>query len=272
VKKGETALRIGFIGTGSMGGMLIRSFVRSGEQDIEVAAFNRTLSKLQQITAHFPNVKQMESAISVAETCDVIFICVKPKNVREVLDAIEPALTSEKFIFSINSVWSLESLEAATPCKVAKIIPSITQEALAGAILTMYGSRLTAEDRDLMSSLLKNISQPIDIREDDVRICSDLASCGPAFFSFLLYSFSSAAVQTGGISREQATELVKYMIYGVGKLLVEEGYSFEEIIQRVSVPGGVTAEGLKVLQPSTEGMFDEVFNATRQKQAQHDSN
>lgn len=271
MKKGETALRIGFIGTGSMGGMLIRSFVRSHDQDVEVAAFNRTPSKLEEITALYPNVQQMDSAFAVAQSCDIIFICVKPKNVREVLDAIQPALTSEKFIVSINSVWSIESLETETPCKVVKIIPSITQEAMAGVILTMYGSRLTAADRNLISCLLKSISQPIDIWEDDVRISSDLSSCGPAFFSFLLGAFASAAVRVGGISREQASELVKHMIYGVGKLLVEEDYSFEEIVQRVSVPGGVTAEGVKVLEQSAEGMFEEVFYATRQKQSQHAS-
>ncbi|WP_018132094.1 late competence protein ComER [Effusibacillus pohliae] len=262
-------MRIGFVGTGSMGGMLVRAFVRSHLPNLQVMACNRTASKLEQLVAQYPKVRKLDSASSLAKSCDFLFLCVKPGDVQAVLDDIGPHLSSGQFLVSINSAWSLASLESATPCKVIKIIPSITQEALSGAMLTMYGSRLTSQDREQFETICRSIACPVVIQEEDTRICSDLASCGPAFFAWLLQSFAEAAVRQGGISEEQADHLVKQMIYGLGKLLVEEQYDFAQVVSRVSVPGGITEEGLKVLQPAVQGVFDKLLIATRQKQEHH---
>jgi competence protein ComER len=256
-------MRIGFIGTGSMGGMLAKAFVRLGMPDFEVAGYNRTSSKLERIVEEFPNVRQADSAFSLAKMSDLIFICVKQGDVQAVLDEIKPHLTPDQFFVSINSAWSISELESQIPCKTVKIIPSITQEALSGVMLTMYGSRMNLQDRQHFESVCSHIAFPVVINESDVRVCSDLTSCGPAFISQVLLSFSDAAVRQGGIPQELADRLVKYTIYGVGKLFVEEQYTFEQVLSRVTVPGGVTEEGLKVLSPGLDGLFDRVLLATK---------
>ncbi|MFC4768371.1 pyrroline-5-carboxylate reductase dimerization domain-containing protein [Effusibacillus consociatus] len=262
-------MRLGFVGTGSMGGMLVRAFVRSGLPDVEVAAYNRTAWKLDRIIVENPNVRKMDSASSLAKFSDFIFLCVKPADVLTVLKEIRTSMSPDKFLISINSAWSLSELESEVSSKVIKIIPSITQEALSGVMLTMYGSRATPTDRQLFEATCRGISFPVVIKENDVRVCSDLTSCGPAFLAFVLQSFASAAVRQGGIPPQQADQLVKYMIYGLGKLFVKEGYEFEEIISRVSLPGGVTEAGLKVLKPAMEGVFDDVLTTTKHFQGQH---
>lgn len=264
-------MRIGVIGTGSMGGMLARAFARSAIPNVEIAAFNRTPSKLEQIIFEYPTIQKMGSISSLAQASHVIFVCVKPRDVQAVLDSIQPYLTRDQFLVSINSAWSIADLEQATPCKVVKIIPSITQESLSGVILTMYGSRLTLADHEVIDSLLQAISIPVVIDESQTRVSSDLTSCGPAFFSYVLQSFALAAERQGNISREQADKLVITMIYGLAKLYVEEGFSFDDVIKRVAIPGGVTAEGLKVLQSALDGVFEQVMTATRQKQAEHEN-
>lgn len=251
--------------------MLTKAFARSAVANVEIAAFNRTPAKLDKIVFEYPAVQKMDSAVSLSQTSQVIFLCVKPGDVPTVLDSVQHCLTPDQFLVSINSVWSIADLEQAVPCKVVKLIPSITQESLSGAILTMYGSRLNQTDRELMDSLLQAISFPIAIDEQQTRVSSDLTSCGPAFLSHVLESLALSAERQGNISREQSEQLVKIMIYGLAKLLVEEGFSFHDVIKRVAVPGGVTAEGLKVLEPALDGVFDQVLTATRQKQAEHKS-
>lgn len=261
-------MRIGFIGTGSMGGMLTKAYARSAISTVEIAAYNRTAAKLDQIIFEYPAIQKVDSAAQLVTSSQVIFLCVRPGDVQAVLDSILPLLTRDQFLISINSVWSIKDLETLTPCKVVKIIPSITQEARSGAILTMYGTRLTPSDYEMMEILLQAISFPIPIAENETRVSSDLTSCGPAFLSFILQSLTIAA-EKQGIPIEQADKLVKTMIYGLAKLFIEEGLSFEQIINRVAVPGGVTAEGLKVLQTELDGVFDQVLAATKQKQDSH---
>ena len=62
------------------------------------------------------------------------------------------------------------------------------------------------------------------IEEDITRVSSDIASCGPAFFSYLLQCFINAAVDKTNITHEEATTLVSEMVVGMGKLL-EKGFS-----------------------------------------------
>ncbi|GAX90781.1 pyrroline-5-carboxylate reductase dimerization domain-containing protein [Effusibacillus lacus] len=262
-------MRIGFIGTGSMGGMLVRAFVRSNLPNTDLAAYTRTMSKLDEIIRQYPNVQKADSAATLAESCNLIFLCVKAGDIRPVLEQINPQLNREKFLISINSAWSLKHLESLTPCKVIKIIPSITQEALAGVILTMYGSRVAPCDQELIETIFRSISFPVIIKEDHLRVCSDLASCGPAFFAYLLKSFSEAAAHLGEIPQETGDHLVSQMIYGLGKLLVEEKMGLEQIINRVAVPGGITEVGLQVLKSETEALFGKVLLATKEKQAHH---
>jgi competence protein ComER len=263
-------LRIGFIGTGSMGSMLIRAFFQSTPPSkIQVVACNRTPEKLAQIVARHPQVETVKTAGEVAQRSDIVFLCVKPGDARPVIQQLLPVLRPEQFLISINSTVTLEEMEAVLPCRVVKIIPSITQVALSGATLVMHGSRLTLEERHHIESLLERISKPTVIEEDDLRVCSDLSSCGPAFLAVLLREFTMAAVRQGGIPSNLAESLVKEMTLGVGKLMTQEGFDFEDIIERVSVPGGITAEGIKVLQPSIHGVFDQLFVTTRSKAHHH---
>ena len=67
-------------------------------------------------------------------------------------------------------------------------------------------------------SSIQNISTLV-IEEDITRVSSDIASCGPAFFSYLLQCFINAAVDKTNITHEEATTLVSEMVVGMGSYL-----------------------------------------------------
>ena len=73
-------------------------------------------------------------------------------------------------------------------------------------------------------SLIQKHFYSLVIEEDITRVSSDIASCGPAFFSYLLQCFINAAVDKTNITHEEATTLVSEMVVGMGKLL-EKGFS-----------------------------------------------
>jgi competence protein ComER len=66
-------------------------------------------------------------------------------------------------------------------CRVAQLIPSITQEIGAGIALLMYGSRVTTQDRSLLENLLGRISRPVVITESLARPAIGLASGGQRY-------------------------------------------------------------------------------------------
>jgi competence protein ComER len=259
-------MKVGFIGTGSMGSILIEAFIHAGAlQPDQIKASNRTLRKVQRLAENYPGLHVAESNIEVATTSDLIFLCVKPGEFKKVLDEIKISLKPAQIVASITSPILLKHLESQLPSKITKIIPSITNYVLSGATLCIHGDRMLPEDQELLENLLAHISSPIRVSESYTRISSDLSSCGPAFLAHFIQQFIDAAVAETGISTQEATQLAAEMTLGTGKLLTTGGFTPASLQKRVSVPGGITAEGLRIMQDDLTGMFNRVIRATHAK-------
>lgn len=259
-------MNVGFIGTGSMGGVLIHALIKSNALKPEqILITNRTIEKAELLVDMYPGVQLSQSAHEVAVHCDILFLCVKPLEYRTLLDLIAPCIRPDQIIVSITSPVLIRHLEAKLPCKIAKIIPSITNFERSGATLCMYGSLMSDKDKELLESLLYHISAPVRIDERHARVTSDISSIGPAFMAFFVEQLVHAAVEVTGISRKEANRLAGEMLLGTGLLLTSGGFSPETLQQRVSVPGGITAKALQLLQRRTDGVFLDVIKATHDK-------
>lgn len=258
--------KIGFIGTGSMGQILIEAFLKSCTlEPAEIVIHNRTRSKAEQLVEYYPGMSVAQNNVELVKESDIFFICVKPLEYGNVLDEIKDVVRRDQIVVSITSPVKISDIEERLAGKVAKIVPSITNSVLCGASLFMYGSRLTSADRHTLFDLFSQISRPIEIKEEHVRVSSDLASCAPAFLSLLMQRFADSAREVAGIPQETAVSLVNEMILGVGKLLTEGGFTLETLQERVAVPGGVTRDGLDVLDQELGTVFNELLHMTQRK-------
>jgi len=259
-------MNVSFIGTGSMGGTLIESFVRSGALVPEqITITNRTYGKAEALASRYPGMKAVRTNGEAAAGGDLVFLCIKPLDFKCVVDEIRASMQPEQMIVSITSPVLLAHLEEWLPCKIAKVIPSITNMMLSGASLCIYGSRFEAIDQAMLEGLLSHVSEPIRIEEQYTRVVSDLSSCGPAFMAFLLQQFVDAAVRETGIDRADAIRLAGNMLLGTGLLLTEGGMSPEQLQSRVSVPGGITARALLQLETELDGVFERLIRTTHAK-------
>ncbi|WP_283163072.1 pyrroline-5-carboxylate reductase dimerization domain-containing protein [Alicyclobacillus mengziensis] len=99
--------------------------------------------------------------------------------------------------------------------------------------------------------------------EAQVRVYSDLCSCGPAFMSELLVHWADAAASTGNITNEDAESMLVGTLIGLADLL-RSGKSLGEVITSVAVPGGVTETGILSLRQSVPQVFQQLHQATQQ--------
>ncbi|MFC7681464.1 late competence protein ComER [Paenibacillus sp. GCM10028914] len=259
-------MKVGFIGTGSMGSLLIDSFIRLGAlQPEQIYVSNRTRQKALALAVRHPGLTVCRSNIEAASQSDLFFLCVKPGEFKPVIDEIHEHLLTSQLAISITSPVQLYHLESALPCKVAKIIPSITNQTGSGVSLCIYGSRVKEKDRLLLESLLSSISRPMEVLESHTRITSDFSSCGPAFLSFFVEKWIDAAVEMTGADRPTLNALAGEMLLGTGRLLTEEGFSPEQLQERVAVPGGITAQALSLLENRLDGLFHQLITTTHEK-------
>lgn len=259
-------MKVGFIGAGSMGSLLVEAFIRAGAvRPEDVAVSSRTRARAEALAQRFTGLYVTPSNAEVAKQSKLLFLCVKPADYGTVLNEIAPIVRPEQIVASITSSVTLAQLETLLPCKAVKIIPSIANAAHAGALLLMWGTHLDADDRNALTALFSTIGRPVEIREEDVRAASDISSCGPAFFAYLLGAFADAAVAQSGMERQTAITLASEMLLGTAQLLLEHGYSTTELQARVSVPGGITAAALETLQSETADAFTAVMRVTHGK-------
>ncbi|MGG4143221.1 late competence protein ComER [Paenibacillus algorifonticola] len=259
-------MKVGFIGTGTMGSLLIEALIASGalESD-QISVSNRTFSKAQALADRYAGLQAEASNARTAFGKDIVFLCIKPHEFKKVIDDISPVIRPEQLLVSITSPVLLSHLEEVVPCKVAKVIPSITNHVWSGASLCIYGSRIQSEDKERLEALLAFISEPLQIDESYTRVVSDLSSCGPAFISCLLEQFVDAAVEETGIDREEALKVASAMLLGTGLLLTEGGLTPADVQARVAVPGGITAQALKLLRNETDDVFNRLIRTTHAK-------
>jgi len=262
-------MKIGFIGTGNMGTILIQALIESEAiKPSQLYLFNRTKAKALKVQQTYGTVNVVDDVEVLAKYCDCIFLCVKPHQIPEVIDRIKGNLTNSQCLVSITSPVTVEELESLVPCQVARIIPSILNRALTGASLFTFSTNTSEQWRTNLNELFSKISNPLEITENITRISSDLTSCGPAFLSYIAERMIIAATRKSEITHEQALFLTSEMLIGLGELLKQQHYTLPTLIEKVCVKNGITGEGISVLETRLDGVFEEMFTKTYEKFAE----
>ena len=244
-----------------MGGMLAKAWATAGKA--EVFVYNRTPEKARELARQVPRIHVAASAQDVARFTDVPVVATRASDGRVLLDQIGDILAPSQVLATTISTIPLADLETCTRAKVAKIIPSIVQSVQSGVLLVSYGSRFSGPDQEFFESVLGQIALPFAVGEDQLRVCSDLTSCGPAFIASILNAWAEAATKTGRISRGEAEFLITHTFTSTANLFLS-GLSAADVLQRVTVPGGVTEVGLDVLDGRVREVFEDLHTQTEQ--------
>lgn len=259
-------MKVGVIGTGNMGTILSEALLEGNiVSPSDLIVVNRTKEKADKLKYKFHGIDVAESPAETIKQAKLIFLCVKPNDIFPVIKDNLHLLTRDHCLVSITSPIKVEWLESITPCSCARIIPSITNRAHSGVSLFTFGESCTIEWKKRLINMFTSISVPMEISEDITRISSDIVSCGPAFFSFLTRKFIDAAVAETNIDKNTATMLSEQMLIGLGDLLKKGYYSLPTLEEKVCVKGGITGEGIDVLEAELGDVFEKVFRATHKK-------
>jgi len=96
-------------------------------------------------------------------------------------------------------------------------------------------------------------------------VAADLTSCAPGMIAAIFQNFVDGGLKHSNLSPESAYEMVISTLFGTAKLLREKNMKFSEMISRVATKGGITEEGVKVINDGLPAIFNDVFNKTLTK-------
>src|SRR5699024_8938304 len=105
-------MKLGFIGTGNMGSVLIQAFCESSDVvPAQLVITNRTRQKAERLKRDYPDLHVAADAHEVVSEADMIFICVKPLDIHPLIESISAGLRREQLLISITSPVTVEELE-----------------------------------------------------------------------------------------------------------------------------------------------------------------
>ena len=187
----------------------------------------------------------LASNVAVAERADLVVLCHKPAQLREVAGELQ---AHARAVASILATVPLAELESAYPDRpVYRFIPSLPVEVREGAVVQAAGASGDASLDARVSELFSELGTLVVLDESLVDVAMGLMSCSPAYVALVAEAQVDAGVRHG-IPAAQGAELVVQTLAGTAELLRRRGYDTLEVRREVASPGGLTARGLAALE------------------------
>lgn len=257
--------KIGFIGFGAMGGVLAKALIeRKAILEKNVILTTRTPAKLKDFITHHSEIEVADSIRELVQKSDRVFICTGTREVKAVLTELAK-LSKDIHIITITGAIDMECLESVFPGRISRIMPTQIAEVGEGVTLLCHNAKTLPEDHEFLTSAFGKIGKVKEITEEQMDLAANLSSCAPAFYAAIMQNLTETARNHGSLTSEEIKEICLATAYGTFKLLSEKDINFAVFVRRVATPGGITEEGVKILDSTLPDIFDEVFNATLAK-------
>ncbi len=260
-------MKVGIIGFGSMGSMLMHKFLEAGtvlEEDLFIS--NRTQEKLVEIFQKYPKVNICNNNADVVSSSDIIFYCVKPSDMREVAESTKKFVRKGQHICAVNACIRFNQLNSLFPdlsCSI--VIPSVTGEVNKSVTLAAFNQQSTEKEIACIKTLMDSFSSVTIIPENELGICTDLTSCMPGFIASIFSIIVEEALSRSNLSKEEIHNMIITTLLGTSKLCVDQKMPFDQIVERVATKGGITEEGTKVIRSDFPQIVKTLFQHTKER-------
>ncbi len=242
-------MKVGFIGTGNMGGALVRAASKAFDPtNIWIA--NRTEEKSVALAEE--TGCRVSNPEEIAKVCDMVFLGVKPQGMEGLLSTLGSVFKARKEEFTLVSMAA--GLEIATLQTMAggnypviRMMPNTPVAVGEGVILYDCSEEVTRQAETFFVDLFRYAGLRDKLPEALIDAGTSVAGCGPAFAALFAEGLAKGAEKLG-LPPEKATLYAAQMLWGTGKLIAVSGKTPEKIRQEVCSPGGSTIEGVKVFQ------------------------
>lgn len=244
-------MNYGFIGCGNMGGAIARA-LSTTTKNIVLADF------LTEKAAALATELGCEHADNetVVNTCDRIFLAVKPQVMADVLTPLKPLFKEKKpLVITMAAGISIERISEliGTSLPVIRIMPNTPVAVGAGMILYAHNKLV---NNALLSSFLADATpcgQWDELDEALIDAAGVVSGSGPAYMYLFINALAEGAAACG-VPMEKAINYAAATMIGAAKMVQQSERTPIELANAVCSPGGSTLAGLAKL---TEGDFNQ---------------
>jgi pyrroline-5-carboxylate reductase len=251
------------IGCGNMGGAMLAGWLAAGENPARFSVLDPTLPEAPEGVALYRH------AAEVPGGHDAVLLGFKPQQ----LSALGPGLqglTRGRTVCSLLAGITLTQLAAAFPQGLAhiRVMPNLAARINKSPVI-LAESGLDADTRTAAFALFDALGSAVWLADEtQFDLVTALAGSGPGFVYRFIDALARAAVDLG-LDEPTAARLALATVEGASALAAASDAPPATLADRVASPGGMTREGLNVLDEGAalRRLLAATLAATRDKGA-----
>lgn len=242
-------VNVAFVGAGAMGAAMIGGL--AGGDDIHpghVVASDRNEDRLAFVRDQF-GVRTTFCNLEAARDADVVVLAVKPQVLPAVLAELQGRIRDDALALSIVAGASIATIASLLRHRaIVRTMPNTPAQVGEGMTVWTATPEVSREQRAQAGTIVGALGRHLFV--DDERfldIATAISGTGPAYVFLMMEALIDAAVHLG-FSRKDARELVVQTIRGAAIYAEHQPVHPAELRNRVTSPGGTTAEALYQLE------------------------
>ena len=199
-----------------------------------------------------------------------VLLGVKPQMLGDVAPAVAKLAGGGTTVLSLLAGVELATLGERFPDAAAhvRVMPNLAV-ALGKSPVALAEQGLDEDGRDALMALMRPLGTPEWVGEAQFDLVTALAGSGPAFVFRFIGALADGAAALG-LPHEQAERLALAMVEGAAALAAASPHGPDELARRVASPGGMTQQGLDVLdaEGALSRLLNEALRAARDRGAE----
>lgn len=268
-------MKVGCIGTGMMGGALIRGISKSISPE-NILVYDTDLEKAKAFAVE-TGCKSAKDISEIASNCSHIILAVKPNVIKIVIESLKDSLENNKnhIIISIAAGVKISAINEAlsfgttfNKAKIVRLMPNLPATVGEGMIALSANDNLSVEEITQIKEMLSKAGKVEQVPETLMDCVTGVSGSGPAYGFLFIEAMADAAVLCG-MPRNQAYTYAAQTLKGAAQMVLETGKHPAELKDAVCSPGGTTIEGVKALEDNgfRSSIIAAVKNATDKSKA-----
>jgi pyrroline-5-carboxylate reductase len=241
--------KVAVLGAGKIGSILLQSFLRDGllvpSQTWATVAHPeraRLLKDKLKVHAGTDNAEAVRGA-------DIIFLCVKPQVVADVVKDIRAHLSSNQLVISVAASVPTEMIERGMEkdVPVVRAMPNTPCVLGVGMTALCKGRFAQKHHLEIATKFFDAVGRTVAVDEKHMDAVTGLSASGPAYIYIILESLAEAGVKVG-LPRDIATLLAAQTTLGAAQVVIETGDHPALLKDAVTTPAGCTIDGIMELE------------------------
>jgi pyrroline-5-carboxylate reductase len=246
---GVSGKRVAVLGAGKMGSILLQALLKEGMiSPASAIATVQHAERAKQLSSKL-NIPVTTNNASAARKADIVFICVKPQIVSEVVKEIRTVITPKQLVISVAASVPTQLIENGFKGKIPVIraMPNTPCVVEAGMTALCKGRFVDDKQVQLATALFNVFGRTVVVDEKHMDAVTGLSASGPAYIYIILESLAEAGVKVG-LPRDVATLLAAQTAMGAAKVILETGDHPALLKDAVTTPAGCTIDGILELE------------------------